>query len=151
MSISRRRRLFRRVSDHASGFTLLEVLVAFVIAALALAVLTRAGLDGLYGAALSAHYQEALARAKSHLAAIGDAPVPSDRQGDEGDGFHWHVRIVPLLAANVPSSAVGPTNAMAPDQISLLVAHVTISWGAPPRSVELITERVVAGAVSMPQ
>jgi general secretion pathway protein I len=128
------------------GFTLLEVLVAFIIASLALGVLVRAGLDGMHGALLSTRYQEALARAKSHLAAIGDAPVPSDRQGDEGAGFHWHVRIVPLSAINAPRPPGASAAASQPPRISLMAISVAISWGVPPRTVQLDSERVIAGA-----
>lgn len=124
-----------------AGFTLIEVLVAFIIAGLALAVLAHAGLDGLRSSSLSARYQEALTRAQSHLAAIGDAPQPSDRQGDEGDGYHWHVRIVPLANAVIASG----------HHATLLAVSVAVSWGhSPGRRVELDTERVVAGTVTAP-
>ena len=118
-----------------AGFTLIEVLVAFIIAGLALAVLVHAGVEGLRASSLSAKYQEALARAQSHLAAAVDASQPGDRQGDEGGGFHWHVRTVPL--AHI-TTANGPA--------TLLGVSVAISWGPPPgRSVRLDTEQVAGG------
>ena len=127
-------------SPQEAGFTLIEVLVAFIIAGLALGILAHAGLDGLRSTSLSARYQEALARAQSHLAAIGDVPQPSDRQGDEADGYHWHVRIVPLATA-----ALGTGHA------TLLAVSVAISWGdRPGRTVRLDTERVVGGAAAAP-
>jgi general secretion pathway protein I len=118
-----------------AGFTLLEVLVAFIIAALFLAVLANAGIDGLRASRLSSRYQEALARAQSHLAAAVDTPQAGDRQGDEGDGYHWHVRIVPLGHI---VTASGPA--------TLLAVSVAVSWGpAPGRSVQLDTEQVAGG------
>jgi general secretion pathway protein I len=118
-----------------AGFTLLEVLVAFIIAGLALAVLLHAGVESLRASSLSAKYQEALARAQSHLAAAVDASQPGDRQGDEGDGFHWHVRTVPLAHITTPS---GPA--------TLLAVSAALSWGAAPgRSVQLVTEQVAGG------
>jgi len=118
-----------------AGFTLLEVLVAFIIAALFLAVLANAGIEGLRASRLSAQYQEALARAQSHLAAAIDTPRAGDRQGDEGDGYHWHVRIVPLAHIVTPS---GPA--------TLLAVSVAISWGSSRgRSVQLDTEQVAGG------
>jgi general secretion pathway protein I len=118
-----------------AGFTLIEVLVAFVIAGLALAVLVNAGIEGLRASNLSVRYQEALARAQSHLAAAVDASQPGDRQGNEGDGFHWHVRTLPL--AHIVTAS-GPA--------TLLAVTVAISWGrAPGRSVQLDTEQVAGG------
>jgi len=132
------------------GFTLLEVMVAFVIAGLALAVLFHAGLDGVRIATLSDRTQEAMARAQSHLAAIGDSPQPGDRQGDEGDGFHWHVRIVPIATAAPPAQQPRTlTVGAAPPapRLTLMAVSVAISWGgAQHRSVELDSERVIAGA-----
>jgi general secretion pathway protein I len=140
------------------GFTLIEVLVAFIIAALALAVLARAGMDGIRGATRSGRYQEALVRAQSHLAAIGDNPVPSDRQGDEGDGYHWRVRIAPIA-----DSALGQTErrtlvvslsgtASAPrPHVTLMAVSVAISWGGERhRSVELDSERVASSGAPSP-
>ena len=75
------------------GFTLLEVLVAFVIAAVALSLLARAAIDGVRAAHLSGQYAEALARARSHLEGLQMPPVPGDFQGDEGVGFHWHLHV----------------------------------------------------------
>jgi general secretion pathway protein I len=123
-------------TDRAAGFTLIEVLVAFIIASVALAALAHAAIDGLRASSLSAHYQEALARARSHLAAVGRAPQPGDRQGDEGDGFHWHIRIVPLA-----------TTTLASGHATLLAVSVAVSWGdRPTRRVQLDTEQVVGAA-----
>ena len=120
-----------------AGFTLIEVLVAFIIAALFLALLANAGIEGLRASRLSAQYQEALARAQSHLAAAVETSQASDRQGDEGHGFHWHVRIAPV-AHTVTASGTA----------TLLAVSVAISWGRPPgRRVELDTEQLAGGDV----
>jgi len=133
-----------RTSAQDAGFTLLEVLVAFVIASLALAVLVNAGLTGIGSAKLSNRYQEALARAQSHLAAVGARPEPGDRQGDEADGFHWHVRVVQRAAGPVMT---GPPGNLAhpPGQVALYDVSVGISWGhAPVRQLRLDAERISA-------
>jgi general secretion pathway protein I len=118
------------------GFTLIEVMVAFVIAVVALSVMARAGLAGLDAAGESARYQEATARAQSHLAAIGSAATASDRQGDEGDGFHWHVRITPRGTVALPGQKKG--------QVTLLAVSVVVSWAG--RAVTLDSERLVSAA-----
>ncbi len=124
------------------GFTLLEVLVAFIIAALALALLFRGGIEGLQAASVASRYAEAVSRAQSHLAAatVGDALVPSDRQGDEGRGFHWRVRIV-SMGVTQPDPAVRPG-----PLIALYAVSAAESWTEDGRTrvVQLNTE--VAGA-----
>ena len=61
------------ICRHASvsaGFTLLEMLIAFAIASIGLAVLYRGATDGLLGARLAERNIEAVARARSRLAAV---------------------------------------------------------------------------------
>ena len=111
------------------GFTLLEVLIATVIAALALAVLFQGGLGGLRASSRAAREGEALALARSHLAAAAANPAAGEWQGTEGDGFRWQVRIT-ALAATAPG-AFGAT--------ALFGIQVAVSWpeGAAWRRVEL--------------
>jgi general secretion pathway protein I len=113
------------------GFTLLEVLVAFVIAALALGVLFRGTLGGLRTAQVAGRYEEAVTRAQSHLAALtAGGLTPGDRQGDDGNGFHWRVRVAPVGLAGAGASA-------------LYAVGVSISWmDGSRRSVELDSERI---------
>jgi general secretion pathway protein I len=85
------------LSRREAGFTLLEVMVAFVIASLASLVLYQAGFNGVSQAATAARYQEALARAQSRLASIGVLTplAPEQLSGDDGGGYTWHLRIAP--------------------------------------------------------
>jgi general secretion pathway protein I len=78
-----------------SGFTLLEVMAAFVIAALATLVLYQAGFNGAAAASTAARYQEAMVRAQSRLATIGvlTALQPEQLSGDDGGGFRWRLSI----------------------------------------------------------
>ena len=142
------------------GFTLLEVLVAFIIAALALGVLFQGALGGLQSVRVAGHYEEALSRARSHLATLdrGGALVAGERTGDDGSGFHWRIRIAPLATAAVAAAAapalpgaVASGAASAPDaagpsaaRAALYAVRVTVSWtsdgGA--REVVLDSERV---------
>ena len=123
--------------DRAAGFTLLEVLVAFIIAALALGVLFEGGIGGLNTARVAARYGEALSRAESHLALAGAGPdyQPQDRQGDEGAGFHWRLRIQPV--------AVGAAVEAGKPLPALYGITVVESWaeGAQSRAVTLRTAR----------
>lgn len=80
-----------------AGFTLLEVMVAFVIAALATIVLYQAGFNGAAESATAARYQEAVVRAQSRLATLGTLTVLRAMQasGEDGGGFKWRISIRP--------------------------------------------------------
>ena len=126
--------------SNVRGFTLLEVLVAFLIAAFALAALFSGGLGGLRAAGVSGRYTEAVSRAESHLSAAstGDALTASDRQGDEGNGFHWRVRIVPTATA-----APDPSTPPGAPMLALYTVSAAVSWteDGQTRSVQLDTMR----------
>ncbi len=135
------------------GFTLLEVIVALVIAGLALAVLFQGGIGGLRTARIAGSYQVALSRAQSRLTAAGlpDAIKPLDQQGDDGAGYHWHTRIVALGSATVrPPAVLGVTQRNAAASVSLYALSVVVSWQGDggSREVRLVTDRLgpAAGA-----
>src|ERR1051325_9500292 len=87
-------------SKSMAGFTLLEVLIAFIIAALAISEVMQAVGTSLASSRTAAHYQEAVSRARSRLdvAMHGMALAPADTQGDDGGGFHWHLRVTPAAS-----------------------------------------------------
>lgn len=128
-----------------AGFTLLEVLVAFIIASLALTALMRAGASGLAATRAATHYEQAISRAQSHLAAAthGSALVPADNQGDDGGGFHWRVRITPIASTAIRQLGTIPRQ---PLPVTLYSVTVWISWqdGDTTRDVQLTTEQVGA-------
>lgn len=126
------------------GFTLLEVLVAFVIAALALGALYRGALGGLLATRVSGRTEEAVARARTQLAVVGQgtAIVPGDRQGNETDGYRWRLSIRRMAVAPVAHGddaivAQGP-------HAALYSVTVWISWqeDGTTRTVRLDSERV---------
>jgi general secretion pathway protein I len=111
------------------GFTLLEVVVAFVIAAGSFAALAHAVTAGLQATAITAHTIDAWQRAQSRLAAQL-ALHPGDDGGDDGGGFTWRARI-------------RPREETAPD-LRLYTVAITISWrlDGGERRVELIADRL---------
>ena len=126
--------------QRARGFTLLEVLVAFVIAALALGVMFRVAVDALHASQTAARYDEAVVRARSHLtmATDGGALMPGDWQGDDGGGYHWHLHVATaaLAAARANGGPAAP--------LALYAVTVWISWpdGDHTREVRLDTEQI---------
>jgi general secretion pathway protein I len=137
-----------------AGFTLLEVMVALVIAAIALAVLFQGASAGVLSADTAGRYEIALSRARSHLAAIGEASglAPVNQDGDDGAGFHWALRVAPVASAPI-SAAFATSGTGAADQapegvagprLTLYDVQVTISWmaGGHKRRVRLDSRRL---------
>ena len=126
-----------------SGFTLLEVLVAFVIAALALGVLFHGAIEGLAEVRLSDRSTEALTRARSHLASVGHGvPLRTEAlEGEDGGGFAWSLRLRPLGSA--PLLRGGGGDAQHPAHETLFEVRVTESWDGPQgrRGTTLVTRR----------
>lgn len=131
-------------ADHprpANGFTLLEVVVALAIAALALVGLFRAGSGGLFAVDTAARAEEAVQRAQSHLAAVGRnaALVDGEFTGEDGGGYRWTLRVRPLTTRqSLAADGVTPVNT------TLYNVEVAISWPgrAGERSVVLRTLRL---------
>jgi len=129
------------MSDKAAGFTLLEVLVALVIAALGLVVMFQAGGAGLLAVTTSSRADEAVERAQSHLAAIGHdvALLQGTSTGDDGGGYRWSLRIAPVASRQQREPNPGASVTM-----TLFDVEVAISWegGGHRRSVVLKTRRL---------
>ena len=123
------------------GFTLLEVLVALVIAALAFVVLFQAGGGGLVSVATASRADEALERAQSHLAAVGRdvALLQGASSGDDGSGYRWSLRVTPVASRRLSGQNFGPG-----PEAALFDVEVTISWeaGGHRRAVVLRSLRV---------
>jgi general secretion pathway protein I len=85
----------RQLDVRQSGYTLIEVLVAFMILAMALTVLMRIFSGGLRNVSVSSDYATATLIAESRLAATGiDVPLtPGRTSGTEGERFEWTVTV----------------------------------------------------------
>lgn len=133
------------------GFTLLEVLVAFIIAALALGVLYEGAIGGLRAARVSGRYQEALSHARSHLAALAAGGLGAGEQsGDDGGGFHWRTRAVPIAATPIGPGGEG-AGPQAPRAV-LYAVRVSVTWDGDGgnRQVTLDSERLGVAAPPPP-
>ena len=130
-----------RRSPRDRGFTLIEVLIAFLIAAMAAVALMHTTTGAVTSSRVAGRYDEAVARAQSHLAALSASPLAdSDRQGDEGGGFHWRVRV----AMAGTTHAASQFRAIPRSAITLYRITVTISWteGERSRAVQLDSARL---------
>jgi len=110
----------------AAGFTLLEVVVALAIAGLALIGFFQAGSSGLLAADSAGRVGEAIERAQSHLAALGQSNgvAEGEIEGDDGGGYHWRLRARPI--ASQQTAAIDQPGS----PMTLLDIEVEISWRA---------------------
>ncbi len=132
------------------GFTLLEVLVAFAIAAPALALLFGQGVQSVTAAQAAARYREAISRAQSRLDALPDqALVAGVRDGEDGQGFRWRTRIA--ADASIPAQRQVPPGSGYAAGTTLYDVTVEVSWsGAGHRAVTLATRRLGPAATRGP-
>jgi general secretion pathway protein I len=100
-------RLLQR-AESQQGFTLIEVLVAFAIAAALLVPLLRIFSGGMGGLARSERASRALLWAESVLAARdGETPLSEGvESGDLADGYHWQRTVTFYREAATPSQIV---------------------------------------------
>ena len=126
-----------------SGFTLLEVVVALSIAALAIVGLFQAASGGLLAVNTAGRVEEAVQRAQSHLAALGRsaALIQGEFTDDDGGGYHWRLRARPVASRQVAAADGSPTGLA-----TLFDVEVAISWPgrSGERSVVLKTMRLSA-------
>lgn len=121
-----------------NGFSLLEVLVAFSILALALGVLLRIFSGDGRLAGLAGEHSQAVVLAQSLLAKAGtEIPLQqSDTHGELGR-YVWSMRVSPFIAEDVPP----------PGQLSFMPywVEVVVEWaeGEERRSFQLSTLRLV--------
>lgn len=116
------------------GFSLLEILVAFAIAAMALGMLYQVmGNNARQVGGLATH-ERAMLLAESLLAAHQTVPPQGLREADQAAGYGWRVESSPYPT---------PVNASHPQAPRLHELRVAVHWqdGTAPRSFELVTLR----------
>lgn len=113
------------ITHRNHGFTLLEVLVAFSITALALGVMYRIYAKGTTTAILGREYAQAVAIADSKLAAVGvDESLDNDSSsGTENDKYEWQMSI-----NDYESSAERDSGLEQPLQLKQI--DLVISWNS---------------------
>ena len=108
----------------ARGFTLIEVVVAFVLLSLVLAVSFEIFTTGFSRAADLEEYSQALQVAQSRLAATGveETLKEGEAQGDSEDRrFHWITRVTRSDEGADPSKPP-------PSIFALYRVDVTVTW-----------------------
>jgi general secretion pathway protein I len=124
------------------GFTLLEVIIAFAVLALALTLL----LGTLSGSAREVRASADAGRAALHAQSlldqvgVGEALSPGNRDGEFEDGrYRWHLRIDPYVD---PTARTRDT--IEPGAARLMLLALDVEWGdgGPRQSLQLQTLRL---------
>ncbi len=105
--------------SRSSGMSLLELLVAMAIMAMALGMLYRAMVGGARAAGDATRYQEAIAIAESLLYANADLPEGGWNEQGQSGVFHWAVHTQPYTT---------PVQHSTPGAVPLYALNVTVSW-----------------------
>jgi general secretion pathway protein I len=133
----------RRHAD--AGFTLIEVLIAFAIAAALLLPLLRSFSTGVGSASRTGAFTEATLIAESTVETIGADVTLNDVAGlDQRDGAYHVVASVQRYSANVDSKQ--PDQAIVPYEIV-----VTVSWAEGPRIRSVAIRSLRLGRPAAPQ
>ena len=132
--------------DHRqSGYSLIEVLVAFSILAMALTVLLKIFSAGLRNVDAASEYAQAVSIADAELAVPGvlEPLQPGITEGEEDGGYYWVRDVSEFRPVNRPDYVDTP---VLPYLISV---EVTWSAGRGERTVRLDTIRIgAAGTVA---
>ncbi len=85
--------------DYARGFSILEILVAFTLLALAMGILMQIFSRGVNGAGLADQYAKATMMAESKLATVGIESVLQEGEttGKFDASFQWRLQVTPFV------------------------------------------------------
>jgi general secretion pathway protein I len=122
------------------GFTLIELVAAFVIFALGFGVLLQILSGCLHSTAQAADYTRASLWAQSLLdvQGVGENLQEGDFSGSFDDKYNWRLRVAkiqPPEEAQAPSAVAGNTNVKGPaitalaTNIDLYQLELVVSWG----------------------
>lgn len=126
------------------GFSLLEILVAFSIMAIALTIVLRVFGNGVNHAGIAEEYTIAVQIAESLMARTGveTALEPGELDGNEGERFDWRVSVQPVQnSGGVRESLRKLADGDQEPAAQLMRVNVTVAWGDDEqrRTVELDT------------
>ncbi len=104
------------------GMTLIEVLVAFIVLSLTMAVIMQIFSGGMRNAKLANSYSRAVFLAESRLAAAGleRSLVLGDDAGQVGPDLHWRVSVIPAEGDGASDRQLMP--------VRLYQVLVTVAW-----------------------
>lgn len=124
--------------SNCRGMTLIEVLVAFVVLSVTMAVIMQIFSGGMRNARLAESYSRAVFLAESKMAAVGlERPLAlGEESGQVGSDMQWRVSVSPAEDDATTNAQLMP--------VRLYQVRVAAAWGEDgrQRQVELVTFRL---------
>jgi len=112
------------------GFTLIELISAFVIFALGFSILMKTLTDAIHTTRQAQEATQAALYAQSLLdiQGIGQQLKEGGSSGDFDDTYHWQLSVQRYQLQATPGSTLAPA-AIAPGQPELFQLELVVSWG----------------------
>lgn len=124
--------------SNCRGMTLIEVLVAFIVLSVTMAVIMQIFSGGMRNARLAESYSRAVFLAESKMAAVGlERPLAlGEESGQVGSDMQWRVSVSPAEDDATTNAQLMP--------VRLHQVRVAAAWGEDgrQRQVELVTLRL---------
>ena len=124
--------------SNCRGMTLIEVLVAFIVLSVTMAVIMQIFSGGRRNARLAESYSRAVFLAESKMAAVGlERPLAlGEESGQVGSDMQWRVSVSPAEDDATTNAQLMP--------VRLYQVRVAAAWGEDgrQRQVELVTFRL---------
>lgn len=119
-----------RPLHQSRGFSLLEILVAFTLLALAMGILMQVFSRGVNGAGLADKYAKATMMAESKLAAVGVETLvqEGDTNGRFNDDFQWRLLITPYVDPAPKEATANPVDIESLMAVRLYDVSLTVSF-----------------------
>ncbi|GAB2781600.1 prepilin-type N-terminal cleavage/methylation domain-containing protein [Dyella kyungheensis] len=131
------------MTRHARGFSLLEVIAAILLLALAFAALLHVAGASLHLADQSGQISRADMWAQAKLDALGVAEplVVGESDGDFGKDYRWHLRVAPWQDDTLPADS----------PLALYRVDLDVRWGSKrrPHTLRYTTLRAIEEPVSL--
>jgi general secretion pathway protein I len=115
-----------RARGRQAGFSLLEILVAFVILSLSIGVIMRVFSTGMRNIDTAERHTRATLLAENVLSGLGEETALSagELSGEDGRGYRWRARVSEHLPPGMPADAPGPA-------VRLYQIDLEVNWGEP--------------------